>query len=189
MKTCAYCGKENEDGAVACAECGTSGFKVAAEPSSPPPLLSTYSNPAQAFSALIRGLLADPPLLFRALVILSTSTYVLWFLFLSVFSRAISPGVWDALAWDGYGALLPLPESVCWLFFLLNLAVAFGLWNFSKSARLTYVMLTIFDVVISPFGGVYVETAMGSFLAYVCNLAAGAILVMTYTPPLKEKFS
>ena len=101
----------------------------------------------------------------------------------------ISPGAWDALSWDGFGALLPLPKSISWLLFLLNLAVALGLWNFSKSARSIYAMFTIFDVLISPFGGIYVETALGAFLAYICNLAAGAILVMMYTSPLKEKFS
>ena len=37
MKTCSYCGKENEDGAMTCRECGTEKFR-SAEPSKPPSL-------------------------------------------------------------------------------------------------------------------------------------------------------
>ena len=43
MKICAYCGKENDDEAVCCRECGTDGFKESAsadkraEPAAPEP--------------------------------------------------------------------------------------------------------------------------------------------------------
>jgi hypothetical protein len=35
MKICAYCGKENEDDAVYCRECGTDGFKTPASADKP----------------------------------------------------------------------------------------------------------------------------------------------------------
>jgi hypothetical protein len=35
MKTCAYCGKENDDDAVCCRECGTEGFKESAAEDKP----------------------------------------------------------------------------------------------------------------------------------------------------------
>ncbi len=35
MKTCAYCGRENEDAATRCRECGTAEFIVSAPPASP----------------------------------------------------------------------------------------------------------------------------------------------------------
>jgi hypothetical protein len=97
--------------------------------------------------------------------------------------------VWDALEWDGYGAWLPLPGSISWLLFILNLAVAFGLWTFSKHARLVFTMLTGFYIILSLLGGVCVQTSLESFLCYFGNLADGAILVLAYTSPLREKFS
>ena len=36
MKNCAYCGKQNEDDAVYCRECGTDGFKKPASADKPP---------------------------------------------------------------------------------------------------------------------------------------------------------
>ena len=36
MKNCAYCGKENDDDAVCCRECGTDGFKKPASADKPP---------------------------------------------------------------------------------------------------------------------------------------------------------
>ena len=37
MKHCAYCGKENDDGAVCCRECGTDEFKESAAAEAPAP--------------------------------------------------------------------------------------------------------------------------------------------------------
>jgi len=49
-------------------------------------------------------------------------------------------------------------------------------------------MLTCFDVFLSLLGGVNTQPALGSFLAYVANLSAGAILVMAFSRPLRDKF-
>ncbi len=100
----------------------------------------------------------------------------------------ISKRTWDALSWGGDGALLRLPPAFPWLFLLLYLAAAVGLWMFSKSARFVFLMLTAFFVVTSPLGGVQVQTALGSFLLQLTNLADGAILVLAYTTALKQRF-
>ena len=177
MKLCAYCGKENGDDAAVCVECGT---EFATQP---PNGGSTESE------IRVREILTDPVRLFRALVLVSTISYLVWFFQLLLGGPLISASTWDALSWHGYGALLPLPERLCWLFLLLFVAVAVGLWTFSKSARLVFAMLAAFFIVTCPLGGVQVQTAFGSFLLLLTNMADGAILVMAYTPPLKERFA
>lgn len=176
MKSCAYCGKANEDAATACAGCGTT---FEAEP-------NEVDN-GQAEMGL-RHIVGDPVRLFRALVLVSTGTFLIWFFHLLAGNRFISEATWDVLAWNGYGALLPLPARLAWLFLLLYVAVAAGLWMFSGPARLVFTALIAFTVITSLLGGLSVQTAFGSFLLWLTNLADGAILVLAYTPPLKERF-
>lgn len=180
MKQCAYCGKDNEDTAVVCAECGTDVFKTTTVPS--------FEQQSATSDIRLRDILTNPVRLFRGLVIISTVTYTIWFFQFLLAGRLISQDTWDALSWYGFGALLPMPPGFGWLFLLLSAAVAFGLWVFSKSARLVFAAFSAFWIVMSLLGGVQVQTAFGSFLLLLSNMADGAILVMAYTLPLKERF-
>jgi hypothetical protein len=61
MKTCSYCGRENEDAAVDCKECGTNFAAVAAENEPPTPdsaqplvVLATFDTMTQAAPLLER---------------------------------------------------------------------------------------------------------------------------------------
>jgi hypothetical protein len=135
-----------------------------------------------------RDILTDPVRLFRALVIISTGSYLIWFFQLLLGGRLISPGVWGALAWEDYGAVLQIPPGLTWLFMLFSVAVAVGLYRFSKSARIVFTMMMAFSALLALLSGVSVQTAFGSFLGHIGALADGAILVMAYTSPLKEEF-
>jgi hypothetical protein len=47
MKKCAYCGRENDDDAIYCRECGTNEFKHSGStqnPTEPPPILQSTAN-------------------------------------------------------------------------------------------------------------------------------------------------
>lgn len=184
MKTCAYCGRENVDQSRRCAECGNSEFKA---------LGTLPANEAitenQRSKTELRDILSDPSRFFRALVVVSTVTYLIWFFHNYLFGQFISDETHAALSWQGYGALFRLPESFKWLSMLLFIALAIGLWNFSKSARLVFTSLLAFFAFTSLFQGLATETAFSWFLAYISNLADGAILVMAYTSPLKNKFT
>jgi hypothetical protein len=183
MKACTNCGKENEVAVAVCAECGADFFKATLEIST-----ALQSEVSAKNGARLGEVLSDPVRLFRALVVLSTITYATWFFQLLVAGGLISQDTWDALSWHGFGALLPLPPAFSWLFFLLFIAVAVGLWTFSKSARIVFTSLSAFLLIMLPFGGLQVQTGFGSFLQLITNMADGAILVMAYTAPLKVRF-
>jgi hypothetical protein len=177
MKACSYCGKENAHDATVCAECGT-------ELSLPPQNASPTERRTQ-----LQDILNDDVRLFRALTVTFAATYFVWFLELLVGGQFLPAGTLDALSWDGYRAILPLPERMAWPFFLLNAGVAVGLWRLSKQARLVFTMLTTFSIAMSILGGMHVETPFGSFLAGINSIASGAVLIMAYATPLKTKFT
>ena len=176
MKPCSYCGKDNEDGSVTCAECGT---EFSSQPGS-------VGDPEKQIR--FQQILADPVRLFRVLVVVSTVTYVIWYFQLQVGAGMLSEETWGALSWHGYGAVFSIPPGVTWLIFFLFLVVTVGLWTFCNSARLLFAMLAGFLTVMTIFGGIQVDTAFGSFLLGLTNMADGAILIMAYTAPLKERF-
>lgn len=177
MKSCSYCGKESEDVAAACQECGTE-FP-----------LQSLSAGISRRSIDFREVLVHPIQLFRAIVAISLVSFAVWYFHLLAGGGLISEDTWDALSWHGYGAWLPMPPSVGWLVFFLYVVATIGLWMFSKAARLVFALLTGFSIALSILGGVQVQTALGSFLLLLTNMADGAILVMAYTPPLKDTFS
>jgi hypothetical protein len=176
MKKCSYCGRENDESASACTECGTEFASINGD-----------VKPESA-QARVQALLSNPVQLFRTLVAVSTIAYVIWSIRPVLGNGEVSQGVWDALVWHGYGALLPLPAKALWLMFFLYLVTAAGLWMFVASARLLFLLLTGFGLVTSILGGVQVDTALGSLFGAVTTMADGAILVMAYTNPLKARF-
>ena len=107
MKSCAYCGKEHQDAASVCADCGTAVFKVATIPA----VAQTAAANTERESRT-QDLTNDPRRMFRALVLIATGTYLIWFLQLVLGGRLVSPEVWDALSWHGYGAILPIPKGL-----------------------------------------------------------------------------
>lgn len=113
---------------------------------------------------------------------------MLWFFLPFLQSRFIAQDTAIALSWDGYGALLPLPRSIVWLSMLLYVAVAIGLYSFSASARLLFLLLTAFWAVAALIGGLHVYSAFGAFLGGIVGLGDGAMLALAYVSPLRKRF-
>ena len=183
MKPCTYCGKENEDSATRCVECGTEGFKSdTAETTAPQH--ATTSPP----DLRLRDILADPAKLFRALVIVGNGAYVLSVLAHYVEPRFLSYDTIDLLNRNGQAALFTMPTGIYWLTTLLYLAVAVGLYHFSAAARTVFAIFTVAFGVLVLFSGVTIASPVVGFLAVVTGLADGAILLLAYATPLKERF-
>jgi hypothetical protein len=183
MKVCSYCGRENKDSATSCVECGTDGFKsdaaVAPEPSqagASPPDLS------------LRDILTDQAKLFRALVIIGNGAFILSVLAPYVESRFLSYDTIELLNRSGEAALITLPSGIYWLTTLLYLAIAVGLYQFSASARVAFVIFLLGFGVLALFSGVSITSPIVGFLGMVTAMADGAILLLAYATPLKARF-
>jgi len=183
MKLCGHCGKENEDPAIVCAECGAREFKgIVASPD-----VQTVFPPRDS-KLWLREIVADPVRLFRALVILANAAYVIS-AFAPFFEPAfMAPEVEDLLNQHGHGAIFTMPGSVFWLSTLLYLAIAVGLYQFSASARAAFAVLTVGFGVLLLFSGVAISSPLVGFLTSITAMADGAILLLAYATPLRERF-
>jgi len=127
--------------------------------------------------------------LFKRLVIGSAVISVLTFLAPSIEDRLVSEETYRLLTWHGWEALVELPAETGWLSLLLYLVAAYGLCHFSASARFVFTLLVGFFAVAALLAGLGVLTALSTCLGDMFWLAGGAILVMAYTRPLKERFA
>lgn len=130
-----------------------------------------------------------PELLFQRLVICSTAFFVGWVSLYWTLEPRLPDATRRALEWNGYGAKLPLSATILWFVALMRVLIAVGLCQFSREARAAFVSVEVFYGVASLLGGLTVSTATGVFLGYLMNLSEGAVLVMAFTPPLRDKFT
>jgi hypothetical protein len=177
MKICTYCGRENEDAAIACIECGTETLR----PPGPPPLPN-----APIFT--LATLQSDPGTLFRALVLVSLATYALGYLGAPWFDRFLSSEVRTLLEWDGYGELIAIPRRILQLESILFMISLLGMFWFLRSARLLYFWIVAAFCVQYLIGGTRVYNPITSAFGYIGSLADGAILFLAWFSPLKNRF-
>lgn len=130
-----------------------------------------------------------PELLFQRLVIFSTALFIGYASVPWLLDSRLSEEMNNALSWSGYGAKLPISTTIWWFIALLRVLVAVGLCQFSREARALFVLIEVYFGVTSLLGGLAVATATESFLLYLMNLCTGAVLVLAYTPPLRDKFT
>jgi hypothetical protein len=180
MKKCSYCGRENEDTAAACMECGTEMVQPAHAPALPPPLPGrpVLSKPED-----------DHVRLFQRLVLVSLITLGLGYWEMSWGHHFLSSESRTLLEWDGYHQALAVPHKVVYLEFILFAVSLLGLYWFLRSARILYLCLAAAFLLQMLLGGMRVSTPLGAFIAHVGMLADGAVLVMAFTSPLKERFT
>ena len=120
-------------------------------------------------------------------VVSATAFLLLWFE-LYLVGSFLAAETWDALTWEGYGAILPLPPSFAWLKMLLWVAVAIGMYTFSASARLLYLILFTFDMITTLGSGILVSTSWGGLLADLTTFSDGIVLTLAYFSPLRAEF-
>jgi hypothetical protein len=129
-----------------------------------------------------------PELLFQRLVICSTALFIGYLSTFLLLEPRLPDEVKGALSWNGYGAKLPMSESIWWFVALLRVLVTVGLYLFSREARAVFVGLAIYSAVTSLLGGVNVSTGTGVFLGYLLALCEGAVLVLAFTSPIRDRF-
>ncbi len=130
----------------------------------------------------------EPQTVFRALIVITAACYLLlllsrWFLW-----PIASGHTYLALTSNGDNAAIKLPQWIFWLFALLWMATAIGIYRFHSRARLVLAGLVVFGLVVSLLGGLMVQTAFEAFAGTAGTLAAGGALALAYYSPLKERF-
>lgn len=182
-KVCAYCGKENSHDAAFCKECGTTEFNAVVRP-------SHYSTSQTITSRIptLAEVVADPAKLFRGLVVVAHGCYFISCLVPLVDYRFMAYETLEALNLNGLGRSVTLSSGISWLIVAIYLPIAIGLYQFSASARTAFTVLTVGFTALSLFLGIMVVPAHVAFLNTITIAADGAIFLLAYTSPLKERF-
>ena len=139
----------------------------------------------------IPGAASDEPNLvaaFRGLVLLYATCYVAYY-FLPYVEGVYFLQDWaELLAMQGAGALLVPPPVVYFLMGGIALAVSFGLFSFSPQARFVFAAMLAFTLVLSAIGGVSVGGPLSAVVGGAMTLAQGAVVALSYLPPLSRRF-
>lgn len=136
----------------------------------------------------LRDILTDQARLFKALVIIGNGAFILSLIAPYVESHFLSFDTIELLNRNQEAALITLPGGISWLTTFLYLAIAVGLYQFSASARAAFVIFLVGFSVLGLFTGVSIVSPIVGFLSAVSAMADGAILLLAYATPLKERF-
>ncbi|MFA4829044.1 MAG: hypothetical protein WC855_05565 [Thermodesulfovibrionales bacterium] len=126
--------------------------------------------------------------IFRLIILISIGSYVLL-----LFAPYNIPAIYDQstlnlLEWSGYGANEILLNYGFWAVMVLYLISALGLWFFINEARFLYLAVIVFDLLSTPFGGLWVQSGIDGMLSYISTLLDGIILYMAFMSPVSQQF-
>jgi hypothetical protein len=126
---------------------------------------------------------------YRALVIISTMSYLLFVGVGYVDSSFLSKDELDLLSWGGYGAIIQMPLFLHWFLVGIWVPLAIGMCLFKPLARKIYLWLAITFILANPFFGFVVSTGYESMLYQLAIFLDGAVLVMAYFTSISSEFT
>lgn len=129
----------------------------------------------------------DIKIIFRSCIVIGTISYICYF-FLPYSYGYLDADTANLLSYSGYGALIKGNEVFMYVIFIAWLACSVGLFIFNNLARTLFFALVIITTAITPMFGASVETAGGTLLIDIANIADGAILAMAYLSPVSNEF-
>ena len=126
--------------------------------------------------------------LFRILVVISISSFLIWFILPQFWHLWHTPEEVNMLNYNGYNEYfnaLPLLYIMAVLFFVASI----GLLLFKSWARTLFILLTLLSVFGAPFMGWSIETGVEASLSQMGLLCDGAIIFMEYFSSVSTKFT
>lgn len=125
---------------------------------------------------------------FRGLVLASACLYLLYFFFPILRAELVSQKELEFLELNGYGSLFYWPFWLQWISFAVNILALAGLLLFKAYARVLFLFLVLFFLVSGLGLGLEVSTALESFLGSFLTLIDGAIVALSFTTPIADRF-
>jgi len=129
--------------------------------------------------------------LFRSLIVISNSAYVLWFFQPYYATNLYTETMREVLEADGYSGvdiLLKYSIEIGWVFLALFLLSAIGLFLYIKIARTLFTVLCLSSFVIPLFYGISVQSHIDVVLNNITYMADSIVLYMSYFSSVAVKF-
>jgi hypothetical protein len=127
--------------------------------------------------------------LFRALVLMSVSLYVLWFFSPQFWSSLYGEEVLNLLSWNGFKTLMPSDNYIfIYGYFTLQLCSTLGLFFYQRWAMIAFTLMISFSILSSPFYGVSVNYGYEILLNNLITTLDGAIIVLMFFTSINNRF-
>ena len=126
--------------------------------------------------------------IFRSLIILSVVIYTVIIAKPYFDSSFHSKDLLDLLAWNGFEAIVFLPEWANWIIILIWLPISLGMYYFNKQSRLAYLIAAIFFTLTLPLFGTQIFTGTEIMLYQLVATLDGIVLTMAYFTSISDEF-
>ncbi len=127
--------------------------------------------------------------LFRMFVVGNTFLFLFWFFVLPYLENPfLSSATMDFLALAGLGNLVPFDYWLSYLISFCWVALFIGLYYFQRWSRRAMLWLTVIGLLLGPFWGLSVSTALSSTVAGLIGMLDGVILAMCYFSSVAGEF-
>ena len=111
----------------------------------------------------------------RMLLLASFGAYVLWFSLPLL--QEIDVNAYSALMLSGAGGSIDLGNKyLAWTVFLARAVSYVGLLRARSWGAVIFMAITVLNVLLSPFGGLSVQTALSLVVGYMSTLLDGAVI-------------
>jgi len=121
----------------------------------------------------------------RTLIIGATACYLIWF-FLPFLASDLEQKIG---AYSGHGALLPVNHPAYpWIWMVIWLVAAVGVYLFQNWGRFLYLALTILGPVLAPFSGYVIQPALDTAFSNANLILDGAVLAVAFLSPVSKLF-
>lgn len=127
--------------------------------------------------------------IFRISIIISVVVYALFMAKPYFDSSFHSEDLLDILSWNGYEAILTLPEWFGWVTILIWLPVSIGMYYFHSLSRTIYLVLAIVFALTAPLFGAATFTGTDIMLYQLTAFLDGVILTMAYLTSVSVQFN
>lgn len=95
----------------------------------------------------------------------------------------------DLLQENGYLSIVSLPPAISFIFLIVWVALARGMWVFHSRARTAYLGMMILTTLLTPFEGFRVESPIEALCLDIALMFDGAVMALAYFSPVKNEFS
>jgi hypothetical protein len=126
--------------------------------------------------------------LFRTFVAGATACYLVW-VALPYFDEVfLHPEAQLLMKYDGYHSILGLPSAVSWIFVIVWVGLAIGMFLFLAPARTGYLILVLVFLFLTPLNGLRVQSGLESYFLDAVNILDGVVLAMAYFSKVSQYF-
>ncbi|WP_396587016.1 hypothetical protein [Bermanella sp. R86510] len=126
--------------------------------------------------------------IFNVLVIVSITLYAVWYFMPYAWVYLYDSQSLDLMGWTGFGAIIDIYGPIGYVLGLVYLISLFGLLFFKAWSRTLFTIMTVVNILISPFTGVVIQGGYDVMIGSILGLANGAIIALMYLTSLSHEF-